>query len=163
MMFFLTQLIQTTPSPVVGLDKVTPLGMNVPIDFHWGLNEAPQYQIEPSIIFSRAVLRDFQNEKTLIPDIGGIYQMLLNHHDSRECWVKLKHMADLIDFTKAYPTFIENESIELSKDILMKKINIIGNDLLDIVFCNEYLEIRKNSEALLFKRIISMCKPFRNI
>lgn len=92
----LIEVIKTTPSPEVGLDKKTSIGMNVHIDFHWGINEFSQYRIDLALIFSTAEMANFQNQKVLLPNTSSIFKMLINHHGGRECWVRLKHLADFV-------------------------------------------------------------------
>lgn len=153
---FLQEIIKTTPNPEVGLDKKTSAGINVHIDFHWGINVAPQYRIDLPAIFYTSEISNFQGNKVLLPNASSTFKMLLNHHGGRECWVRLKDMADLIAFKKSYPGFTDNDLLELSAQMDMKKIYQAAHSLLESVFWAEALSIDQKPEAVSLKRIIGM-------
>jgi hypothetical protein len=152
----LTEIIKTTPSPEVGLDKKTPIGMNVHIDFHWGLNEFPQYRIDLPIIFNTAEVTTFQNNKLLLPNTSSIFKMLINHHGGRECWVKLKHLADLIAFKKTYHQISYDDLINWSSDMNMRKIYDAAESLLASYFFSDYLPFDKQEDTDSLIRIVAM-------
>jgi hypothetical protein len=152
----LIEIIKTTPSPEVGLDKKTPIGMNVHIDFHWGINEFPQYRIDLPLIFSTAEIDNFQNQRILLPNTSSIFKMLTNHHGGRECWVRLKHLADLIAFKKTYPEITFNDLINWSSEMDMKKIFVAAESLLESIFFADDLPLDKQEEYISLKRIVGM-------
>lgn len=152
----LTEIIETTPSPEVGLDKKTPIGMNVHIDFHWGINEASQYRIDLPLIFSTAEIANFQNQRILLPNTSSIFKMLLNHHGGRECWVRLKDLADLIAFKKTYPQITFNDLTNWSSEMDMKKIYVAAESLLESIFFADDLPLDKQEESVSLKRIVGM-------
>jgi hypothetical protein len=152
----LEELIKNTPSPEVGLDKKTKQGMNVHIDFHWGINEAPQYDINLENIFEDAKLNSFLNAEFLLPDTLGIFKMLINHHGSRECWVRLKDMADLIMFKKTYPKLSDAELINFSFAMNMGKIQTAATSLLHGLFYSKETNLDGFEESISLKRIVGM-------
>jgi hypothetical protein len=152
----LIEVIKTTPSPEVGLDKKTSIGMNVHIDFHWGINEFSQYRIDLPLIFSTAEMANFQNQKVLLPNTSSIFKMLINHHGGRECWVRLKHLADLIAFKKTYPEISFDDLINWSSEIDMKKICVAAESLLESIFFADDLPLDKQEESISLKRIVGM-------
>ncbi|MCU0349432.1 MAG: nucleotidyltransferase family protein [Flavobacterium sp.] len=152
----LTELIRTTPSPEVGLDKITPFGMNVHIDFHWGINEFTQYKIDLPSIFNNSEIATFQNNQLPLPNTSSIFKMLLNHHGGRECWVKLKHLADLIAFKKTYPQISYDDLIDWSADMDMRKMYVAAESLLDSFFFSDYIPLDKQEESVSLKRIAGM-------
>lgn len=152
----LTELIRTTPSPEVGLDKKTLTGMNVKIDFHWGLNEAPQFRFDLPNIFNTSEVTNFQNNKLLLPDTSSLFKMLLNHHGGRECWVKLKHLADLIAFKKTYPQISYNDLTNWSADMNMKRMYVAAESLLESFFFSDCISLDKQEESVSLKRIVGM-------
>ena len=152
----LTEIIKTTPSPEVGLVKKTPIGMNVHIDFHWGINEAPQYRIDLPLIFNTAEIANFQNHQILLPNISSIFKMLLNHHGGRECWVRLKDLADLIAFKKTYPENNYDDLTNWSSEMDMRKIYVAAESLLESIFFSDHIPLDKQEESVSLKRIVGM-------
>jgi hypothetical protein len=152
----LIEVIKTTPSPEVGLDKKTSIGMNVHIDFHWGINEFSQYRIDLALIFSTAEMANFQNQKVLLPNTSSIFKMLINHHGGRECWVRLKHLADLIAFKKTYPEISFDDLTNWSSEMDMKKICVAAESLLESIFFADDLTLDKQQESISLKRILGM-------
>jgi hypothetical protein len=138
----LNEIIDTFPSPEIGLDKTSVLGMNVHIDFHWGINEHEEYNIDADNIFNNTELGQYQKEDLLIPDKFSIFKMLLNHHGGRECWVRLKDFADLIAFKKSYPEITEDTLISLAAELKMKKIYNASNSLLKVFFSTNNFRIK---------------------
>jgi hypothetical protein len=153
---YLQQIIDTTPSPEVGLDKKTDLGMNVHIDFHWGMNEYAQYTIDSKSIFDSTEEVQFQNSKLLLPDKYAIYKMLLNHHGGRECWVRLKDIADLVAFKNSYPELSTQELQKVAAEMQMLRINKAAESILDLFFNQENINIEDLSDSKSLKRIIGM-------
>ena len=152
----LIEIIKTTPNPEVGLDKKTSIGMNVHIDFHWGINEFSQYRIDLALIFSTAEMANFQNQKVLLPNTSSIFKMLINHHGGRECWVRLKHLADLIAFKKTYPEISFDDLTNWSSEMDMKKICVAAESLLESIFFADDLTLDKQQESISLKRILGM-------
>jgi hypothetical protein len=152
----LTEIIKTTPNPEVGLDKKTTIGMNVHIDFHWGINEFPQYRIDLPLMFSTAEIANFQNYKILLPNTSSIFKMLINHHGGRECWVKLKHLADLIAFKKTYPQISYNDLTNWSSEMDMRKIYVVAESLLESIFFSDNVVLDKQEDSVSLKRIVNM-------
>lgn len=152
----LTEIIKTTPFPEVGLDKKTPMGMNVHIDFHWGINEAPQYKIDLPLIFNTAEISNFQNNKLLLPNTSSIFKMLVNHHGGRECWVKLRHLADLIAFKKTYPQISSHDLSNWSSEMNMKKTYLAAESLLECFFFSHTISLNMPEESISLKRIVGM-------
>jgi Uncharacterised nucleotidyltransferase len=152
----LTEIIRTTPSPEVGLDKKTPIGMNVHIDFHWGISEYTQYKIDLPLIFNTSKVTTFQNNKLRLPNTSSIFKMLLNHHGGRECWVKLKHFADLIAFKKTYPQISYDDLTNWSADMNMRKMYVAAESLLESFFYSDYITLDKHEESISLKRIVGM-------
>lgn len=152
----LSEIIRTTPNQEVGLDKKTPIGMNVHIDFHWGINEAPQYRIDLPLIFRTAEIANFQNHKILLPNTSSIFKMLLNHHGGRECWVRLKDLADLIAFKNAYPQISFNDLTNWSSEMDMRKIYVAAESLLESIFFSDNVVLDKQEESVSLKRIVAM-------
>jgi hypothetical protein len=152
----LSEIIKTTPNQEVGLDKKTTIGMNVHIDFHWGINEAPQYRIDLPLIFRTAEIANFQNHKILLPNTSSIFKMLLNHHGGRECWVRLKDLADLIAFKNAYPQISFNDLTNWSSEMDMKKIYVAAESLLESIFFSDNIVLDKQEESVSLKRIVAM-------
>jgi len=152
----LKEIIKTTPSPEVSLVKKTPIGMNVHIDFHWGINEAPQYRIDLPLIFSSAKMANFQNQRLLLPNNSSIFKMLINHHGGRECWVRLKDLADLIAFKRTYAEYTSDDLTKWSSEMDMKKIYLAAETLLESVFFAEYLPLDKLENSVSLKRIVYM-------
>jgi hypothetical protein len=122
----------------------------------WGINEAPQYRIDLPLIFSTAEIANFQNQKILLPNTSSIFKMLLNHHGGRECWVRLKDLADLIAFKKTYPEITFNDLTNWSSQIDMKKIYVAATSLLESIFFYDYTPLEKQEESVSLKRIVGM-------
>jgi Uncharacterised nucleotidyltransferase len=158
----LTEIVKITPSPEVGLDKKTSIGMNVHIDFHWGLNEAPQYRIDLPLIFNTAEISNFQNSNLLLPNTSSIFKMLLNHHGGRECWVRLKDLADLIAFKKTYPQIGIKDLTNWSSEMDMKRIYEAAESILESFFYESNVSLDKQEQSVSLKRIVGMWEYARH-
>lgn len=83
------------------------------IDFHWGVHEFP-----PFGDYTRSLFEQIHREGDIrMPNPMGIFSMLLNHHGGREFWVRLKHLADLIQFLKKFPE-ISIEQLQAQATVL---------------------------------------------
>jgi hypothetical protein len=152
----LKSIIETKPSPEISLLKKNILETNFSIDFHWGMNESPYFKIDANSIFECCEMAEFNNAKLSIPNEIGIFKMLLNHHGSRECWVKLKLLVDLIAFKKAYPK-LKNDLLQgISKEMNMLKIYTAGESLIELFFKKETKETINYPDAIALKRIVEM-------
>jgi hypothetical protein len=150
------QIVDTFPSPEVSFDKVSPLGMNVQIDFHWGMNESELYEINSNSVFEETEMGLYQKTELLIPTNESIFKMLLNHHGGRECWVRLKDLADLIALKKSFTDFSELKLDELAAAVNMQRINAAGNDLLDLFLYDKNKTISEYKDAVALQRIVYM-------
>ncbi len=132
----------------VGLDKKTKLGIDIHIDFHWNIYEsAHDFKVDLNDFF----LNKHKIIGKFIPSQKTLFIMLLVHHGGRECWTRLKHFCDLIEFLKTTSLTIE-ELNEISIEIGMKRFFEVGME----VYQNEFLEINSsNSENKKVKKYIT--------
>jgi hypothetical protein len=121
------QSLFETPGIIeVGLDKISAVGINIHIDFHWHIKEE---------------IHDFKvNYEAFFNENGNINQsqntlftMLLIHHGGRECWTRLKHFCDLIAFIKTSGMNINDLEV-IASELGMKKFLKIGLEILDQKF-----------------------------
>lgn len=130
----LTDIIEKTPNHEVGLFKETKMGIMIHIDFHWKVYEAPQYNFETEEILSGTQIANFQGETCLMPNSEILFKMLLNHHGGRDCWLKLKHVADLLIFLVKQKELSREELNDLGRSMGMEQINKLGVALVDLIF-----------------------------
>lgn len=131
----------------VGLDKKTKLGIDIHIDFHWHIKEEIH---DFKVDFDDFFINNLENSGQLSPSQKTLFIMLLVHHGGRECWTRLKHFCDLIQFLKT-TSLTMNELNEISTKIGLKRIFEVGVE----VYQNEFLEIiSSNSEKPNVKKHI---------
>jgi hypothetical protein len=152
----LEELIENTPCLEVSLIKKTKIGMNINIDFHWGINEVPQYNFKLENIFENAQLAHFLKSEFLLPDTESIFKMLINHHGARECWVKLKYFADMMMFKKSNPNLSEAELIKYSLAMHMGKVQNAAAALLDGLFNPTETNLKRMENDKSLKSIVGM-------
>ena len=97
------------------------------IDFHWGMHEFPPFGDYTHHLFNQ-VNREGDIQ---VPNPLGIYSMLLNHHGGREFWVRLKHLADLIQFLKQFPELSHEQLQTQATAMRMHKVFGYGMHLVD--------------------------------
>lgn len=131
----------------VGLDKKTKLGIEIHIDFHWNIYEsAHDFKVDLNDFF----LNQHKIIGKLIPSQKTLFTMLLVHHGGRECWTRLKHFCDLVEFLKTTSLSMA-ELNEISIEIGMKRFFEVGIE----VYQNEFIEINSsNSEKKNVKKNI---------
>ncbi|MCP9754761.1 hypothetical protein EGI26_06240 [Lacihabitans sp. CCS-44] len=120
----------------VGLDKKTKLGVDIHIDFHWHIKEeAHDFKVNFNEFFSdeetainKAHKKTFVSPKTL-------FTMLLIHHGGRECWTRLKHFCDLIEFLKT-TNLNKHELNQIAIELGMKRFFETGMELYENEFRN---------------------------
>ena len=66
--------------------------------------------------------------------VDSVFKMLLNHHGGRDCWLKLKDIADLIAFMNAQPTAELTHLRQLANQLKMMKMFEAGLQLLNTLF-----------------------------
>ena len=130
--------------------------MNINIDFHWGINEVPQYNFKLENIFENAQLAHFLKSEFLFPDTESIFKMLINHHGARECWVKLKYLADMMMFKKSNPNLSEAELIKYSLAMHMGKVQNAAAALLDGLFNPTETNLKRMENDKSLKSIVGM-------
>jgi hypothetical protein len=150
----LKNLIENTPCLEVNLIKKTKIGMNVNIDFHWGINESSNYNLILEKIFKNAQLDKFLISDLLVPDTESIYSMLINHHGNRECWFKLKYIADLIMFQKSNPNLSDDKLTNYSKSMNAHKIKTVATYILDDIFYSKEPNLNSFEINQTLKKII---------
>lgn len=128
------------------------------IDFHWGLIEFPPFGDFTKDLFSSRIQ---EQEGYFSPDALGIFSMLLNHHGGREFWVRLKHLADLIQYFKTYPEITVARLEERAAQMKMQKVFQHGMALLDENF-GRYEVSRAQIDARLIYRIEDMWEKARH-
>lgn len=153
---FLIDLIENAPYPEISLVKRTELGIEVNIDFHWRINESPYYNIDITTLFLESQMGLFDQKIILQPNHISIYWMILNHHGARECWVKLKNVADLLMYIKVHQNIPNSELSKYSSEIGMKKIHLMGTLLLNQYFLENIPKVSNPENLKIFKKIIDM-------
>lgn len=119
----------------VGLDKMTTVGINVHIDFHWRLYEDfYQYTIDFTEFFTHQKQTTYSSRTVFFPSKKSQFLMLLNHHGGRENWCRLKHFCDLITFLKTNNSFSNEELLEISTEAEMKNIFEVGLSMYQSIF-----------------------------
>ena len=128
--------------------------MNVNIDFHWGINESSNYNLILEKIFKNAQMEKFLISDLLVPDTESIYSMLINHHGNRECWFKLKYIADLIMFQKSNPNLSDDKLTNYSKSMNAHKIKTVATYILDDIFYSKEPNLNSFEINQTLKKII---------
>ena len=139
----------------VGLDKSP-----IHIDFHWQIFEDYRhFKITTDEILSGSVL--VKNEY-YEPTTETLFLMILIHHGGRDCWLKLKHLADLAMFITLYQhqidwhkMFVHLEEIQLKTSTLHGLILV--QSIFKIDFCPKLQQICSQAtynEALI-KKIVA--------
>ncbi len=126
-------LINTFDFIEVGLDKKTKLGFDIHIDFHWHIKEESH---EFKVNFDDFFINNLENSGQFSTSQKTLFIMLLVHHGGRECWTRLKHFCDLIQFLKTTSLTME-ELNEISTKIGMKRFFEVGME----VYQNELINI----------------------
>jgi Uncharacterised nucleotidyltransferase len=153
---FLEKIIARVANREVGLDKISPLGLGVHIDFHWHINEAPQYVFDLNTLFEETSLESFQGHLLTIPNRQTIFKMLLNHHGGRDCWVRLKDLTDFLALKLAYPDFDFEQKKTLAKEMCMQRLFIHGQYLLDTIMLGRDWANKEEIDKSSIKSILSM-------
>lgn len=148
----LTVLIERTQIQELSLFKDLPSGLNVHIDFHWGVGETfHQYSIELDELFEESSIETFQRREVLIPNSKTIFKMMLNHHGGRGCWIRLKDFSDMLAFQNQHPelelTTLQNWAAEMK----MSRVFAVGNAIMQGIFLDS--EPHQQIETKLQKHI----------
>lgn len=119
-------LIENLASPEVSLVRLGNPHENT-LDFHWGMHEFPPFGDYAPHLFNQ-VNREGDIQ---MPNPLGIYSMLLNHHGGREFWVRLKHLADFVQFLKQFPELSHEQLQTQATAMRMHKVFGYGMHLVD--------------------------------
>ena len=159
------EIVKKTPNKEISLRKMVLLGLTVEIDLHWGINENFQcHTIDLDDFFETAAIGSFQHEQVLLPSVDSVFKMLLNHHGGRDCWLKLKEIADLIAFVNAQTTAELTHLRQLANQMKMAKVFEAGLQLLNTLFYPSITPLQANltpivrfwEKAQYYNRLIPM-------
>jgi Uncharacterised nucleotidyltransferase len=120
----------------VGLDKKTSIGIDIHIDFHWHIKEeAHSFKVNFDDFFLVQNQKiDLVYKKTFVSP-KTLFIMLLIHHGGRECWTRLKHFCDLIEFLKT-TNLTTDELKQIAIELEMKRFFETGMELYEYEFLN---------------------------
>lgn len=126
------QLIETVLNAKGQFEVSFTKGHNLHVDFHWGLHHGfLPFKIDFDALYSTAITKDVYGVKCLIPCPEATFFMLLLHHGGKECWARIKHLADLAVFLNVYQhNFNWAAIISTAKTYKLHKQLIIGLRLL---------------------------------
>lgn len=120
----------------VGLDKKTKLGVDIHIDFHWHIKEeAHDFKVNFNEFFSDKETAITETHKKTFISPKTLFIMLLIHHGGRECWTRLKHFCDLIEFLKT-TNLTKHELNQIAIELGMKRFFETGMELYENEFLN---------------------------
>jgi len=134
----LDAIVSSTPNMEVVLVKRTQKGMPIFIDFHWHISAYGNYDLDIGKLVSQTESNVWNGHKVQLPTAEGIFIMLLNHHSGRDCWVRLKYIADLLAFLKSYPQISDQQLTQWAEKVRMKKSFSYGLALLNSFFFKEF-------------------------
>ncbi len=146
----LDAIVSSTPNMEVVLVKRTQKGMPIFIDFHWHISAYGNYDLDIGKLVSQTELNVWNGRNVQLPTTEGIFIMLLNHHSGRDCWVRLKYIADLLAFLKSYPHISDQQLIQWAQKVRMKMGFSYGLALLNSFFLKEF-----NLDFIPDKRILN--------
>lgn len=132
----------------LGLDRKQN-GVNIHIDFHFSANEKyHEYNINNDDFF---VGSDFAyvSDKipfSLSPEI--IFKMILNHHGSRDCWLKLKDIIEFDLFFRRFPEYYDSIKL-ISEGLKMKSIFNIGDNLREGIIYEEKVNFSHIEQSVI--------------
>lgn len=128
--------ILESPPKEVGLDK----GI-IHIDFHWGIAE--QYRD------LRFDYRQLFTEKEF--SVEKILYMILIHHGSRDCWLRLKYVADFMMFMKKFEKQLDCDVIHQN----LKSYKIFRSSKIGLLLVKQFSQKKHEENNHSMKLIIN--------
>ncbi len=136
----LVEIIEKVQHREITFIKKLKGGVLFTLDFHWGIRETyHEYTMDVDRWIGEldGITSEFKKERV-------IFEMLLNHHGQRNCWLRLKDICDFIAFKQAFSE-IPTEMIYIwAKELMMEGPLFYAEQLSLKLFKDKYLAISTN-------------------